>query len=626
MRWGFVVGLQLLCLAGGVMPFDPLQWVPATIKNPLVDLMSNFLPVIMQVQRLLISHHEDDSKREEFEFVIAGAGAAGSALALRLTERPDWNVLLLEAGGEEVPIMDVPFFIGQFQSTDANWHYVTTPQTTCCVLMKDSRCDYPTGRMVGGSTGINYMFDVRGNPKDYDNWADMGNKGWSFADILPYLKKVEDMQIPELQNSDYRGYGGRIKITYPNSFFDVSGLILKATEEAGFPMTDDYNGEKQTGTGRMQTTTYEGSRWSANAGYLNEARARPNLFLRTRSFVKRLILEGVRARGVRYERGGHEHVAYATREVILSAGAVNSPAILMHSGIGPADHLQQLGIPVVQPLPVGHNLMDHTALATITTLNKTVSPSIPDVLLNPLNLVNYFARKSGPFTSPGGFEAITFHEIEGAEFHTPGWPDVEILYASLNPLATRGLADVFRLSDVAYDRLLEPIKGKPSLVAAIWRLRPKSRGRIFLLNNDTSTPPQIDVRGFSDPEDVAAVLSGLRAFQQVLAAPSFQRVGARIVDAPVPGCEEFDFDSDDYWRCAIHRFSLPIYHQSGTAKMGPPGDPTAVVSPDLKVVGIEGLRVADASIMPLVISGHLQFPCYVIGEKAADLIKQENGN
>ncbi|GLG96672.1 Glucose dehydrogenase [FAD, quinone] [Gryllus bimaculatus] len=565
--------------------------------------------------------------REEFDFIIVGAGASGGAVALRLTENPNWKVLLLEAGGEEESIMDIPLLLGQFLGTDANWHYRTTPQTTCCVLMKDSRCDYPAGRMVGGGTPLTLMLTIRGSSKDYDNWANMGNKGWSFADVLPYFKKLEDVQIPEIQNSDYRGYGGRIKISYTPYFFDVGNLILKAAEEAGFPMTDDYNGEKQTGTGRMQTTTYKGSRWSANPGYLDEARARPNLFLRTRSFATRLVLEGVRARGVRYERGGHEHVAYATREVILSAGAVNSPAILMHSGIGPADHLQQLGIPVVQPLPVGHNLMDHTALiATFTTLNETVSPSIPDVLLNPLNLVNYFARKSGPFTSPGGFEAITFHEVKGAKFHTPGWPDVEILYASTNPLATRGLADVFRLSDVAYDRLLKPIKGKPAIFAAIWRLRPKSRGRIYLLNNDTSTPPQIDLRGLSDAEDRQAVLAGLRAFQKVVAAPSLQKVGARMLDIPVPGCEDFDFDSDEYWDCAMQQMSITIYHQSGTAKMGHQRDPTAVVTPDLKVIGVDGLRVVDSSIMPSMVAAHFQMPCYMIGERAADLIKQSYQN
>ncbi|GLG96679.1 Glucose dehydrogenase [FAD, quinone] [Gryllus bimaculatus] len=562
--------------------------------------------------------------REEFDFVIVGAGAAGSALALRLTERPDWNVLLLEAGGEEVPVMDVPFFIGQFQSTDANWQYVTTPQTTCCVLMEDSRCDYPTGRMVGGGTGINYMFAIRGNALDFDNWAAMGNRGWSFADVLPYFKKVEDVNIPELQNSDLRGHGGRVKITYPDYFSDVGRLILRAAEEAGFFMTD-YNGEKQTGTGRIQTTTYEGSRWSANAGYLNEARARPNLFLRTRSFATRLVLEGVRARGVRYERGGHEHVAYATREVILSAGAVNSPAILMHSGIGPADHLQQLGIPVVQPLPVGHNLMDHTPFtATFTTLNQSLAPSLLEIMLNPQTLVDYFKKRTGPLTSTGTFEAVSFHEMEGTNFHVPGWPDVEILYASGSPAPTAKAARLFRVTRSTYDRLLRQLENKPVVMAVIMRLRPSSRGRVYLLDRNTSTPPQIDLNAFSDPEDVQVVLDAVRTYQKILASPSFQKVGARLWDTPVPGCEQLLFDSDDYWRCAIRQFSHPIYHPSGTCKMGPPGDPTAVVTPELKVVGVERLRVVDASIMPLITSGHLQLPTYMIGEKAADMIKEEH--
>ncbi|KAK7866567.1 hypothetical protein R5R35_010415 [Gryllus longicercus] len=402
-------------------------------------------------------------------------------------------------------------------------------------------------------------------------------------------------------------------------------LILRAAEEAGVPLTRDYNGAQQTGAARVQTTTFQGARWSANAAYLREARARPNLFLRTRSFVTRLVLEGVRARGVRYERGGHEHVAYATREVILSAGAVNSPAILMHSGIGPADHLQQLGIPVVQPLPVGHNLMDHTALiATSTTTNQSLAPSVAEIMLNPKSHVNYFKKRTGPLTSTGTFEAVSFHEIEGTSFHVPGWPDVEILYASVTPAPTAKTASLFRITRSTYDRMLRQLESKPIILSGIWRLRPKSRGRIYLLDRNTSTPPQIDLNAFSDPEDVEVVLDGVRTYQKILASPSFQKVGARLLDTPVPGCEQLLFDSDDYWRCAIRQFSLPIYHQCGTCKMGPPGDPTAVVTPELKVVGVERLRVVDASIMPLVTSGHLQFPSYMIGEKAADMIKQEH--
>ncbi|KAK7871503.1 hypothetical protein R5R35_010220 [Gryllus longicercus] len=627
MRWGCLLAFHLLLCAPAAAPLNPLQWLPAAVQYSLVDFLSSLLSPVFYGQRHLTFQREDHSNREEFDFVIVGAGASGSALALRLTENAAWRVLLLEAGGERAPAMDVPFFLSQLLSTDANWHFVTTPQSTCCVLAQGSRCDYPAGRGVGGSTNINYMFAIRGNRRDYDNWAAMGNAGWSFADVLPYFQKVEDASALGVDDRQHRGHGGRIKLSYPAYFFDVSQLILRAAQEAGLPSTPDYNGAQQTGTARIQTTTWEGARWSAEDGYLREARGRRNLFLRTRSTVSRLVLDGARARGVRYERGGREHVAYASREVILSAGAVNSPAILLRSGIGPADHLQQLGIPVVRPLPVGHNLMDHTALiATFTTLNRSVSPSMADVVLDPLSPLHYFGRRSGPLTSTGAFDTVTFHEADGARFHTPGWPDAEILYIAMNPLVSRRMADIFRLSEAVYERMLKPVQGQPGLLAAIWRLRPSSRGRVYLLNDDPASPPQIDVRGLSEPDDVEAVLSGLRAYQKVIAAPSFQKVGARLVQTPVPGCEALAFDSDDYWRCAIHRLSITIYHQSGTNKMGPPGDPTAVVGPDLKVVGMQGLRVADASVMPLVVSGHLQIPCYMIGEKAADMIKKEHDN
>ncbi|XP_043271046.1 glucose dehydrogenase [FAD, quinone]-like [Venturia canescens] len=564
-----------------------------------------------------------------FDFVVVGAGTAGATIASRLSEIKGVSVLLIEAGGDEKLFMDVPALVNLLQfSKDLNWQYKTEPSNEYCLGMEAHRCKWPRGRVIGGSSVLNSLMAVRGNKRDYDRWSRLGNDGWSWEEVLPYFRKLEAMGIAEFRNdTKHHNVGGPVSINYVPFRSPIAKAFVKAGKELGWDEVD-YNGERQTGFSFIQTNTKDGMRLSSNRAYLRPNEKRKNLSITKRSLVRKIIIdeESKRALGVEFVKEGETIRVWAKKEVILSAGAIGSPQILMLSGIGPREHLESFGIRVLRDSPVGENLQDHIAYGGLVfLLDQPVGISGKD-LFNPLKppLWQFLLRREGPLASPGAVEGIAFVNVDDPS--DPGdYPNMELLFVS-NSVAT---APLFRenvgLDEGFWRKTFANVTAEYSWTIFPMLLRPKSRGKILLSDTDVRKHPRIIPNYMKDPEDVRILIKGVRLALKLGKTYSMQRFGSELHATPVSGCEFFEYDSDDYWECAIRHFTMNIYHYSGTCKMGAQRDPTAVVNPRLQVIGIQGLRVADASIMPEIPSGHTNIPTFMIAEKLADMVKQDWG-
>ncbi|XP_026290470.2 glucose dehydrogenase [FAD, quinone]-like [Frankliniella occidentalis] len=573
----------------------------------------------------------------EYDVVVVGAGTAGCTLAARLSEVPGWRVLLLEAGGAENIAMDIPLAANLLQFSTANWKYRTEPSDGSCLGMVDKRCNFPRGKVMGGSSVLNYMIHTRGHPEDYDQWARLGNTGWDWASVRPYFLRMEDMTIPELAaDTVHHHVGGPVTISHAPFRSAPARAFVRAGREMGFPERD-YNGASMIGFSFLQVTMRNGSRWSSNRAYLEPARRRRGLHVSKWSRVTRVLVDPASrtAYGVEFVRDGESRrrVVRARREVILAAGAINSPQLLMLSGIGPRQHLQSMGIAPAVDLPVGNNLMDHVAAGGLMyTIGAKAGFTVSvERLLDNLDLLSEYAvHRTGPMTLPGGTEALGFLRVRrtGANA-TSGehgeWPDIELLMASGSLIDEPLLKDNFGIADDLYSKVYKPFARTPSCTVFPMLLRPKSRGTVRLRSRSPTAKPLIHANYFDDPEDLETLVDGVLAVQRLLEMPSMRAIDARIFDVPLPGCAKFRFGTRKYWRCHIRHIPLTIYHQSGTCRMGPAGHKDSVVDPRLRVIGVRGLRVADASIMPAVPAAHTNTPTYMIAEKAADMVKEDHG-
>ncbi|XP_029176889.1 glucose dehydrogenase [FAD, quinone]-like [Nylanderia fulva] len=564
-----------------------------------------------------------------YDFVIVGAGTAGTAIAARLSEIPQVKILLIEAGSNENLLMDIPLFASALQlSNDINWKYQTKPSDKYCLGMNNNSCNWPKGKVMGGTSVLNYMIATRGNAEDYDRWAEMGNEGWAYKDVLKYFKKLETIDIPELRSdTTYHGTEGPMHITSPLFHTPLAEAFLKAGEELGYPLVN-YNGkDMMIGFSYMQNTIMNGIRMSSNRAYLYPIHDRKNLHVTRESMVRKVLIDRHTKQtiGVEIIKYGRNIPVYASKEVILCAGSIRSPQLLMLSGIGPAEHLSELGIDVVRDAPVGENLMDHVIFGGLTwTIDAPVGIKMQN-MINPSYpyMADYYINRSGPLTVPDACEAVGFINTKHPE-KCNSLPNMELIFFSsgakgntLFPIET-GLNDQIR-------QIWSKYLNKNTWTILPTLLNPKSRGRIRLLANDVNIKPEIVPNYFDNLEDIETLIAGIKVAISVGQTKAMQAYGSRFTNDTIPGCESFNYDSHAYWECAIRTILFTAYHYSGTCKMGPRGDPTAVVDPTLKVIDVQGLRVADASIIPELPAAHLNIPIIMIAEKLADMIKKEWG-
>ena len=522
------------------------------------------------------------------DYVIVGAGSAGCVLANRLSEDPSVQVLLLEAGGKgRHPNISIPAAFAKQFHTKLDWDLSTEPEPHC----DGRRLFTPRGKGLGGSSSMNAMLYVRGRPLDYDLWEAQGAEGWGWDDVRPYFLKAENN---ERGASEHHAVGGPLNVANTRSPRKLTPLFLEAAEAAGIPRVSDYNGPEQDGASWAQVTQKNGKRFSAADAYLKPARGRSNLTVLTGAQVLRVELEANRAIGVRYrDKKGAEQLASASREVVLSAGSYGSPQLLMLSGIGPADHLQEVGVPVEHELDgVGQNLHDHPFLVCI--FESTVGGSLLDAE-HPKHLAEYLLRKTGPLTSSVA-EAFAFVRSRAG---LPA-PDLQFHFAP---------AFFSEHGAETHDKHAYTLG--PVLVS------PKSRGWVKLASADPAASPRIQPNALSDPDDLAALVEGVKIARRVAQAEPLRSATGREI---YPGPEAV---SDSEIEADLRRRVELIYHPVGTCRIGV--DDHAVVDPDQRVRGIEGLRVADASVMPVIPGGNTNAPTIMVAERAADLIRGRVG-
>jgi choline dehydrogenase len=524
----------------------------------------------------------------EADFVVVGAGSAGCVMAARLSENPATSVILLEAGGEDKNFwIHVPLGYGKtFADKRVNWMFQTEPDPGA-----NNRSIYwPRGKVLGGSSSINGMVYIRGQHEDFDHWRQLGNPGWSAADVLPYFRRAERNTRG---GDDWHGGDGELSVSDASYSHPICDAFIAGAIELGFPRNDDFNGEKQEGVGYQQTTTRNGKRCSTAVGYLHPAMRRPNLRVITHALTERVLFDGKRAVGVAFRENGVPKTVRATREVILSGGAIGSPHILLLSGVGPAAHLAGLGVEIVHDLPgVGQCLQDHYSAAVKLRCKEKIT--FNDVMMNPLKQlavgVRYLIFRDGPLTMAAG--PVALFARTRPELATP---DVKI---SISPFSS--------------DNPAAGLHKFSGFTVIVYQLRPDSRGEIRLKSLDAAASPSIFPHYLSDQNDQRTVVDGLKLIRRILATGHFERfVESEFRPGP-------DVRTDDELLNYARQFGGTVYHPTSTCRMG--NDPMAVVDPELRVHGIEGLRVVDASIMPTVASGNTNAATIMIGEKAADMI------
>ncbi|HEX7888016.1 MAG TPA: choline dehydrogenase [Ramlibacter sp.] len=531
------------------------------------------------------------SHPESVDYLVVGGGSAGCVLAARLSEDPSVQVALLEAGPPDTSVLiHCPAGLALLaRNGQANWGFQTVPQAG----LNGRRGYQPRGKVLGGSSSVNAMIYARGHRADYDAWAAAGNTGWSWDEVLPYFKRAEHNE----RGADaFHGTGGPLNVMDLRSPHRFGPVFVDAAKEAGFRENRDFNGAEQEGVGLYQVTHRNGERFSAAKAYLAPNRHRANLHVLTGAHATRVLFEGRRATGVAFLQDGVERQVRARREVLLSAGALLSPQLLMLSGVGPAEELRRQGIPLVHDLPgVGRNLHDHVDVVQVVDaphLTDLFGLSFPGILNTLKGILEWRRQRSGMLTT-------NFAEAGGFIRSSPqeALPDLQLHFV-IGKLVDHGRKTVFGHGYSCH----------------VCLLRPKSRGTLTLASADPLAAPRIDPNFLADDDDTRRLVKGFRLMREILAQPALADHRGRELATSAAAC------SDEQIEAFVRSHADTIYHPVGTCRMG--SDALAVVDPQLRVHGLEGLRVVDASIMPSIVGGNTNAPVIMIGEKAAEMIRQ----
>ena len=527
---------------------------------------------------------------EHFDYIVVGAGSAGCVLANRLSADPTHRVLVLEAGGKDDWIwFHIPVgYLFSIGNPRADWMF----ETETIPGLDGRRLNYPRGKVVGGSSAINAMIYMRGQARDYDGWRQLGLEGWAWDDVLPLFLDQEDHVAP---SGPLHRSGGEWRVDHPRMRWAVLDAFAEAAALAGIPQVSDFNGGDNFGTGYFQVNQKAGRRWSAASGFLKPALRRPNLKLETGVRVTRVLIEGGRAVGVAWTRDGATFEARADGEVVLAAGAICTPQILELSGIGDGARLTDLGISPVRELPgVGENLQDHLQIRPYYSVDgvPTMNELYASWWRRPLMALEYAAFRRGPMSmAPSQLGAFARSSPDQAS------PNLQ-----------------FHVQPLSLDRFGEPLHAFPAITISVCNLRPSSRGSVHLAGPDPLAAPKIQPNYLSTPQDEQVAVQSLRLVRRIVGQAPLQKYQPREYR---PGMEA---TSDEALLSAARALGTSIFHPVGTAKMGLASDPTAVVDAQLKVHGVAGLRVADASVMPRIVSGNTNSPTMMIAEKAARMM------
>ncbi len=525
---------------------------------------------------------------DSFDYIVVGAGSAGCVLANRLSASGKHSVLLLEAGPKDWnPWIHIPIgYAKLFSNPKVNWLYKTEPEPE----LNGRQIVQPRGKVLGGSSSINGLIYVRGQQQDFDVWRQLGCTGWSFDDCLPYFIRAEDH---EHGGNDWHGEGGPLAVSEARDKHPLVDAFIEAGESVGLPFNPDFNGENQEGIGYFQNTMRNGWRWSTAKGYLRPARSRANLKIVTEALATRVLFEGKCANGIEYRQGDETRTALARREVILSGGAINSPQLLELSGVGNGARLTELGIDVVHDSPkVGENLQDHLQARIVMKCKQPITVNDQyHSLRGRIGMgLEFLLKRRGPLAVAAGFGTAFFKARPEA-----ATPDTQVHFLTFST-----------------DKMGDTLHEFSGYTASICLLRPESRGHVHIVSNDPAQPPEIKVNYLSTDYDRDTSVAALKRLREILNAEPMSEFAEREV---IPGPEA---DSDEALLEYCRAFGTTIYHPTCTCAMGPNADD--VLSPELKVNGVEGLRVVDASIMPRLVSGNTNAATVMIAEKASDMI------
>ncbi|KAH1027456.1 glucose dehydrogenase [FAD, quinone] isoform X1 [Dendroctonus ponderosae] len=556
--------------------------------------------------------------RQEFDYIVVGGGSAGSVIANRLARNAQDRVLVLEAGKNTMGLLHIPSVGLLLQGTPFDWSYKTVPQQNACLALNNNVSVWPMGKVLGGTSMLNNMLYVRGHEEDFKEWF-KGKEDYSYDDVMAYYKKLEVFGTPK--EKDPSRFDAPVFIRDLIFSTDLNNILLKGAKNLGFPVLDT-NFNSKLGFNIPKANLHNGKRWTSTDQLKKNTNS--NLLIRTNCFVNKVIINvGFEAQGVEYSYLGKKNSAYAKKAVILSAGVIGTPKILMLSGIGRKHHLDDLKIHTVVDLPVGDNLQDHVTTGfDLVLLNNSLSLSL-ERIVSPFSALEYFFKGSGPWSSTGCEVMAYFDTGSKNVSQKSGRPDLQFMIMPLGITEDSGyyLRKLMGISDLVWSRYFSKIQKKSMTILPVL-LHPKSNGIVRLKDKNPSTEPFIDPQYLTNRQDIEVLISGIRLIQNLLKTQPLASFGADFNTHAFPGCEEFPFDSEKYWECYIRQLTITSYHPVGTCKMGRKEDASTVVDFTFQVKGINKLYAVDGSVLPTLPSGNINGPIMMLAEMAADLVKK----